>query len=66
MEPSGYEPRVANTIAPVIATITSVRRKVAKFELIPATPILAKIAVSAAKTADKRAKNSQLWFGDVT
>lgn len=66
MEPSGCAPRVAKTIAPVIATITSVRRKVAKFELIPATPILAKIAVRAAKSADNKAKTSQLWFGDVT
>src|SRR6185437_8656161 len=45
---------------------TSVRRKVAKFELIPSTPILAKIAVKAAKSADNKAKNSQLGFGDAT
>ena len=39
----------------VNTTTTEVRMAVAKFESTPATPIFAKIAVAAAKTADKSA-----------
>jgi tartrate dehydratase alpha subunit/fumarate hydratase class I-like protein len=39
--------------------ITIVLKKVARFELIPCTPIFPKIAVNAAKTADNNAKKRQ-------
>src|ERR1700760_1895816 len=42
----------------VIRTIT-VRMRVARSELMPSTPTLAKIAVSAANTADRTAQNCQ-------
>src|SRR5690348_18344496 len=42
----------------VISTIT-VRIRVARSELIPSTPTLAKMAVSAAKTAERKAQSCQ-------
>ena len=42
----------------VISTIT-VRIKVARSELMPSTPTLAKIAVRAANTADRKAQSCQ-------
>ena len=44
--------------------MTIVRRKVAKSELRPAMPTLAKIAVSAAKIADSAAQNCQACISD--
>jgi hypothetical protein len=46
------EPRAMSAIAQVITTIMDVRIAVAAFESMPDTPIFAKIAVNAAKTAE--------------
>src|SRR5262249_30881216 len=42
---------------------TVVRTAVARFELMPSTPTLARIAVSPAQTADKIAHDTQLMLG---
>jgi len=51
---------VAATIPAIRAKMISVRISVARSALMPATPIFAKIAVNAAKTADRIAQNCQL------
>ena len=54
---------VAATNAPSTATITNVRTSVAKSESTPSRPIFAKMAVSAAKTAEPRAQGSHAEVG---
>jgi hypothetical protein len=46
------DPRAASAMPHVITRIIEVRMAVAAFESIPETPIFAKMAVRAAKTAD--------------
>ena len=48
-------PPVRNTIPQAISTTTTVRMAVARLEFTPSMPILAKIEVSAANTADSNA-----------
>src|SRR4051794_13974964 len=50
---------VAAAIAQVKTSTTDVRRAVAKWELIPVTPILARIAVIPAKNAESKAQVTQ-------
>ena len=49
-----------NTISQAITSTTTVRMAVAKLELTFSIPILAKIEVSAAKTADKSANTTHI------
>jgi hypothetical protein len=48
--------RALKTIPPAKSATTIVRKKVAKLELIPITPILPKMAVNPAKNAEPSAK----------
>src|SRR5882724_4832665 len=50
---------VANKISDRLISTTTVRIKVARSELMSSTPILAKIAVSAANPAESRAQTNQ-------
>eukprot|EP00913_Durusdinium_trenchii_P026868 g25203.t1 len=56
---NGCQPPITDRMAPSTARITRVRMKVAKSEFTFSIPILAKIAVSAAKTAERTAQNCQ-------
>src|SRR5271170_4051097 len=66
IEPGGCHWPVAATIPASTTTTTIVRIKVARSELMFSTPIFAKIAVSAAKTADNTAQNCQEIVADFT
>jgi hypothetical protein len=57
---------VAKAIAQVNSKITVVRIAVATFELTPATPTFAKMAVNAAKTAESNAQVNQFIRGIVS
>ena len=59
MAVSGRHSPSSDSIAASTTMMTIVRKNVARSELIPATPTLAKIAVSAANTADIAAQNGQ-------
>src|SRR5262245_31840848 len=61
MLPSGWNRSRTARMAPSTATITRVRMKVARSELMFSTPTLAKIAVNAANAADSSAQTSQ-WL----
>ena len=60
IEPMSRNPPIAVRIEASTAMMTTVRMKVAKSELTFAMPTLAKIAVSAAKTAERMAQNCQV------
>jgi hypothetical protein len=47
------------------AEIMAVRTKVAKSESTPSSPTFAKMAVSAANTADKNAHKNQFWISAI-
>src|SRR4051812_32760578 len=57
MEPGACQPPVAAKMPASVQRMTIVRTKVAKSEPTFSTPILANIAVSAAKAADRTAQN---------
>jgi hypothetical protein len=65
MLPSGWNLPVASTMNVRTTRITTVRTRVAKSLSIFAMPILAKIAVSEANTAESSAQNSQLSRGEL-
>src|SRR5690242_12999112 len=60
MPASGCQAPLASTMSVITARMMTVRIKVAKSELMSWTPILPKMAVRAAKTADIAAQNCQL------
>src|SRR5699024_3131984 len=51
---------VRNTMPQAMSTTTTVRIAVARLELTPSIPILARMEVSAAKTADRSANSSHM------
>ena len=53
---------VRNTIPQAMTSTTTVRIAVARFELTPSIPTLAKIVVSAAKQAESNAKTNHILF----
>lgn len=53
---------VRNTIPQASASTTIVRMAVARLESTPSIPILARIAVAAANTADRIANNNHIFF----
>ena len=53
---------VRNTIPQASARTTIVRMAVARLESTPSIPILARIAVAAANTADRIANNNHIFF----